>query len=168
VNDAAAMGDTQRFGDVADPGASARIRHCAFLQNFVQRLAFEIFHDEIGRRSRFGDAHIVQRDDIGVRELSDGTSFLKEALAAFAVGEVGREKLDGHGAADEWIKSARDAAESASADGIENLVASNLHSNNPLRACRSICARIRTNLARENGAEVLFHGVLPYWAENTL
>jgi len=125
-----AMRDVERFSCVGDPCAGARKRQSALFQNAIERNAVDKFHDEIGRLCGFLDAHVMQRDDVGVRELADDASFAQEAVASFALRDFGRENFDGHGAADQGIEAAHDAASGADAESFKELVATDLHGDN--------------------------------------
>src|SRR5882762_1070854 len=146
-------------GNVADPGASARERHGALFQNAIERLAVHKLHDEIRRLRGFVNAHIVQGENARVRDLTDDACFLEKFLAGFAACDFRGEDFDGDNAADEGIVRADDAAEGASAHGIENFVTANFHGG-PFRKTRESPAvvRVEKGSAERNEAEVPIFG----------
>src|SRR5579885_1787535 len=141
MDDAAAMRDSEGFRDVSHPGASARIGDGSLFKNLVQRLAVQELHDEIRSGSGLLDAHVVKRDDVRMRELSDGAGFLQEAFPAFSAGQVRGEQFDGDGATNERVEGSGHAAESACADGVEDLVSADLHGQCPFPKRSSSCER---------------------------
>ena len=163
MNDALAMRDAERDGNIADPGAGARKRDRAFFQNAIERLAFHEFHDEIWGLRSFVDAHVVQGEDARMRDLSDDARFLKKFLARFAARDFRGENFDGDDAADERIVRANDAAEGARANGIENFVTANFHGG-PFQCKRDSLAivRIEKGDGEGNEAEVPLKGVQQY------
>ena len=62
-----------------------------------------------------------------MRNLADNTRFLEEFFARFTAGNFLGKNLDSHNAADERIVRADNAAEGASANGVENFVTANFH-----------------------------------------
>ncbi len=63
----------------------------------------------------------------GMRELADDARFTKEARASFPASKLRGEELDGHGAVDQGIVAAHDAAACASAERFEDLIAAYVH-----------------------------------------
>ena len=159
VNDSLAMCDAERSSNVANPGARAGKRDRTFFQNAIKRLAIHKFHDEIGRLRHFVDTHVMQGENAGMRDLSDDARFLEKLLAGFASGDFRGENLDGDDASDERIMRANDAAEGASADGVEDFVTANFHGG-PFQKPRESLAivRIEKGNVGENEAEVLLKG----------
>ena len=136
VNDALAMRDAECNGDVAHPGAGARKRNRTPFEDAIKRLPVHEFHDKVGSLCGFVNAHVMQREDAGMIDLADDASFLKEFFARFAFGDFSRENLNGDDTADVGIVRTDDAAKGASADGVENFVATNFHVKTNFREAR--------------------------------
>src|SRR5207302_5269434 len=86
VNHTFAVRHAERASHVRGPGASSWKENTAFVQNAIERLAFQILHDEIGRLRGFVNAHVVKRDDGRMRELANDARFLNKTLPGFAAG----------------------------------------------------------------------------------
>src|SRR6185295_15214468 len=84
------------------------------------------FHRQIRSLRGFFDAHVVQRDDVRMRELADHPGFAQEAVPGFALSDFRRENLDGHRAADQGIEAAHHAAAGADAESFKELVTTEL------------------------------------------
>jgi hypothetical protein len=68
------------------------------------------------------DAEVVNREDVGMRERSDGSGLALESRAVFRIArDAGREDLDGDLAIESRIFGAIDLAHSARAEGRQNL-----------------------------------------------
>ena len=85
-------------------------------EKVVERLSFDQFHrEEVGAVS-FLDR--VERDDVRMIEGGDGARFALEAGEALGIaGDVGRQHLEGHVAAELGIGGAKDLAHSTCANG---------------------------------------------------
>src|SRR5262249_53241637 len=133
----------------------------ALFQMAVQRLAVNKFHDEVGCLCSLVNAHVMQRQNARVGDLPNDSCFLKEAVASGAACDLGGEDLDGDNAADEGVMRAHDAAKGASANSVENFVASDLHVH---LHSREITASMRLEKGAGGGNEaiVLYQPVRPY------
>src|SRR5882724_2200146 len=127
VDDALAMRDAERNGDIANPGARAGKWDRAFFQDAIERLTIHKFHDEVRNLRGFVDTHVMQGENARVRDLSDDARFLEKLLAGFAARDFRGKNLDRDDAPDERVMRANDAAESASTDGVEDFVTANVH-----------------------------------------
>ncbi len=160
VNDPFSMGDGESDGDIAGPSTSTRIGNGAFFQDTIERLTVHKFHDEVWCLGCLVDAHIMQRQNGRVRNLTNGTCFLKEAIAGCAAGDFRGKDLDGDNTPDERVVCADDAAEGARADRVENLITTDLHLQ-ILSTPRWMITRmsIENELWEGNEAEVPVRGV---------
>ena len=134
MNDGAAMSDGERDGNVGGPFTGRGKRNAALGNDFFESLTFDQLHNEKGRLRGFFDAHVVDGDDGRMREFSHDAGFAEEAIARFPAGELRREEFDSDKAVNERIVSADDTAVGASAESFENLVATDLHCDDLLRA----------------------------------
>lgn len=141
MNDALAMSDAERGSDVADPGTGAGKRNGALFENAVEWLAVDEFHDEIGSLRGLVDAHVMQHENAGMRDLADDAGFLKEFFAGFAGSDFLGEDFDGDDAADVRVVRTDDAAEGACADCVEDFVTTDFHVSLPEN--RETTARVR-------------------------
>jgi hypothetical protein len=130
VNDAAFVRDVEGFRSVSDPGAGARKRQRALFENPIERNAIDKFHNEIRRLRGVFDAHVMERDDVGMGKLADDAGFAQEKVASFALRDFRREDFDGHGAPDHGIEAANHAASGADAESFKELVATDLQGDN--------------------------------------
>ena len=163
VDDSLAMRDAERSGDVANPGARAGKRDRAFFQNAGERLTIHKFHDEVRSLRGFVDTHVMQGENAGVRDLSDDARFLEKLLAGFASRDFRGEDFYGDDAPNERVMRADDAAESASADGVENFVTANFHGGLSRKPKESLgIVRIEKGNAGGNEAKVPLQGVQQY------
>src|SRR5260221_12148974 len=121
------MRDAERNGDVANPSARAGKRDRALFQDAIERLTVHKFHDEVRSLRGFVDTHVMQGENAGMRDLSDDARFLEKLLAGFASRDFRGEDFYGDDAPDERVMCANDAAEGASADGVEDFVTANFH-----------------------------------------
>ena len=92
-------------------------------QALGERLAGEMFHDEVGRAVVAAD--VVERADVRVRERGDGAGLPLEARAAVRIGaQFGGEDLDGDRAVEAGVAGLVDLAHAAGADSRLDLVGS--------------------------------------------
>ena len=84
MDDPCPMRPIERVGDLNRHRERLRERHWASLESRFERLAFEILHDEVRRAPLF--ANVIQRADVRVVELRDGTGFAVEPFAKFPIG----------------------------------------------------------------------------------
>ena len=102
VHDAGAMCRRQRIGNLDRNRECLGIRQagplgCGARQSIRERLAFEELHDQ--KRGTHVLAHVVQRADVGMRQLRDRARFAIETLTELGIrGEAPGQHLDGHGA----------------------------------------------------------------------
>jgi hypothetical protein len=126
MNDRAAVRQGESDGHMSGPFAGSGIGNTALGDHFFERLAFHQFHDQEWNLCGLLDAHVVDSDDRGMRELADDAGFPKEAIARFTASEFRGEKFDGDETVDERIMSADNTATGAGADRFEDLIASDL------------------------------------------
>src|ERR1700676_184521 len=69
----------------------------------------------------------MQRDDARMRKLPDHPRFLEKTLPRFALRQLRREQFNGYVAPDQRVKPPHDAAVSAFAEHIQNLVPTHVH-----------------------------------------
>ncbi len=110
------MGHSEGGSHFRGPGAGLGERKAALVQNAIEGLAVQEFHDQIRRLCGFVDAHIVERNDRRMGQLADDARFLDKALARFTLGPLSGQELDSDQAADHGIVSASDPASSSGAD----------------------------------------------------
>jgi hypothetical protein len=127
VNNGSSMSDGKSGSDMTSPFASRGIGNATLGYDFFKRLAFDHFHDQKGSLCGFVDAHVMDHDDVGVRELSDDAGFAEEKVAGVATDELWREEFDGNGTVYQGIVSADDTAVGANAESFVNLIATDLH-----------------------------------------
>ena len=122
VDDAARMRVRERLCDLRDEMQRlAPVELAALFHILLERDAVDEFHDDI---LRFTAAHVVDRDDVRVREHCDGLRLVAEAAAEVRVlGKVAFEHLD----RDETVQAVAlglvDDRHAAAADDFEQLVA---------------------------------------------
>jgi hypothetical protein len=126
VDNGVTVRDGKSESNVGGIIASSGKRNAALGDDFFERLPFDQFHNKVGSLRGLFNAHVVNGDDGWMRKLGDHACFAKEAVAAFALGELRGEKLDGNGTVDEGVVSANDAAVCARAESFKDLVASDL------------------------------------------
>jgi hypothetical protein len=87
----------------------------------------------------------MKRDHRGMGDLANDARLLHKAIAGFAAGEFGREKLDGDNARDQRVEGAGHSAVRADADDLQNFVAADLsqlranwHGDVPLKKLLSL------------------------------
>jgi len=118
------------------------------------------FHDEVRNLRGFVDTHVVQGENARVRDLSDAARFLAKLLAGFASRDFRGNNLGLATMRPMNGSCARtDAAESASADGVEDFVTANFHGGLFQKWTESLAiVRIEKGNVGGNEAEVLLEG----------
>jgi hypothetical protein len=126
VHDAARMGVFEGARQLhADDDDVPDGQGAGLLQRLRQRGAFEQLHGHVG--PAFDLAHVVDDDDVGVRQASGGARLAQEAVAALVVlGQRGVQELDGHVAVDRRVVRAVDRGHAAAAEAALDLVAAHL------------------------------------------
>src|SRR6185436_914451 len=114
-DNAGAVRDGQRTGDLDPDGQRLVDRQRAFLEPGLQRFALEQLHHEVGGTLVLAD--VVQRADVLVGELGDRARLPIEALAELRVDrQRGGEDLDGDGTIEAGVAGAIDLAHAARAE----------------------------------------------------
>src|SRR5215510_6923039 len=100
------------------------------LQPLGERMAFEVFHHQIGRGLAAGARYpeISDVDDVRMAQQSDGLRLSPEPLDEFAItGQLRRNDLDGYATAGAYVSRAIDRAHSPTAAKLFDLVLSVEH-----------------------------------------
>ena len=121
VDDAARMRVRERLHDLRDEMQRfAPVELAALFHILLERDTVDELHDDI---LRFAAAHVVDRNDIRVREHRDGLRLVAEAAAEVRVlGKVAFEHLDRHKAIEPVALGLVDDRHAAAADDIEQLI----------------------------------------------
>ena len=105
----------------------------------------------------------MQGENAAVRDLSDDARFLEKLFAGFASRDFRGKNLDRDDAPDERIMCPNDAAESASADSVEDFVTANFHGGLSRKPKESLAiVRIEKGNVGGNEAKVPLQGVQQY------
>ena len=105
----------------------------------------------------------MQSENTRVRDLSDDARFLEKFFAGFAFRDFRGEDFKCDDAPDERVMRANDAAEGASADGVEDFVTANFHGGPFQKPTESLAiVRIEKGNVGRNEAEVPVTGVQQY------
>src|ERR1700735_1090905 len=121
MDHALAMRSLQRFANLDAHTQKLRSRHRTLLDAFRERLALQIFHDEIIGAVLPSD--IVERADIGMVEARDCAGFTFEPLSNLrSVGQMQRQNLEGDSAIKPRIARAVHFAHSTRTDRCDDFV----------------------------------------------
>jgi len=105
----------------------------------------------------------MQGENARVRDLSDDARFLEKLLAGVASRDFRGKDFYGDDAPDERVMRPDDAAESASANGVENFVTANFHGGLSRKPKESLAiVRIEKGNVGGNEAKVPLQGVQQY------
>jgi hypothetical protein len=116
-----AMGRAQPIGDVNRNLQRLIEQERTFFQPMLQRLSFEIFHDEIGRPGLLAD--VIEGANMRMRELRDGASLTVEPLTKLGIGSKGiAEDFDRDGAIQARVAVFVHFSHATGTDGGLNLV----------------------------------------------
>jgi hypothetical protein len=121
VNDPRLVGGGQTVRDLNGEIEQLADGERAGQEQFMQRAAVDQFDGYVGNRS--GRSHIVDSDDVGVRESRGGARLPFEALQPLRVGgELRGENLDGDVAAEARVARPMDLSHPSGADRRKDLV----------------------------------------------
>ena len=120
MNDPLPMRLVQGIRDLDAVAQRLLERQRASRESIGQGLALEVLHDEV--LGLAFPSHVIERADVRVRELRDGSRFPLEALTVLRGGALLRQDLDRHGPVQARVPRLVHLAHSAGADCGEDLV----------------------------------------------
>ena len=123
MHHAVAVGEPQGSGHIGgDVGGPVRMDAALVLDRLGQAVALDVLHDdEVGATLL---APVVDRDDVGVREIGSGLRLPAEALHEGGIGgELGKQDLDGDRPVEQGIAGEEDIGHSSTGDATVKFVA---------------------------------------------